>query len=255
LIYEHENIHAAQWHSADILLMEIVIIFNWFNPIVYLFRKELKNVHEFIADEGAIKLSGNKKEYARLLFSQTFETPINNLVNPFFNQKLLKQRIMMIQKNKSQKSALLKYLFALPLFALMLTLSSATVSNTASDKINHLPEAVMLPQQKDTRIFTEVEQAPSFPGGIDKFYKFIGQNIKYPVVAREKKVEGKVLVTFIVEKDGSLSNVKILKEPGAGCGNEALRVIKLSPKWVAGVQNGHKVRVQYTLPINFTLKV
>jgi len=96
LICEHENIHAAQWHSADVLLMEIVIIFNWFNPLVYLFRKELKNLHEFIADEGALKLSESKKEYAMLLFSQTFETHVNNLVNPFFNQILLKHRFLMI---------------------------------------------------------------------------------------------------------------------------------------------------------------
>ncbi|MBV8389555.1 MAG: energy transducer TonB [Mucilaginibacter sp.] len=189
-----------------------------------------------------------------LLFSQTFETPINNLVNPFFNQKLLKQRIMMIQKNKSQKSALLKYLLSLPLFVLMLILSSATVNNTTSNKTNNLSETVIPPQQKDTRIFTEVEQAPEFQGGIDKFYKFLGQNIKYPAVAKEKKVEGKVFVSFIVEKDGSLSNIKVLKEPGSGCGNEALRVMKLSPKWKPGVQNGHKVRVQYTLPITFALK-
>ena len=99
LIREHEHIHASQWHSVDVLLMELVVIINWFNPAVYLFKKELKNVHEFIADEGALKISTSKKEYAMLLFSQTFETPINNLVNPFFNQKLLKQRIMMIQKN------------------------------------------------------------------------------------------------------------------------------------------------------------
>ena len=252
LVSEHENIHAAQWHSVDVLLMEIVIIFNWFNPLVYLFRKEMKNVHEFIADEGALKLSGSKKEYAMLLFSQTFEIPINNLVNPFFNQKLLKQRIMMIQKDKSQKSALLKYLLALPLFIMMLALSSSTIAKneamTASEK------AMVSLQQKDDKVFTAVEHAPDFPGGVDKFYKFLQQNIKYPADARNKKIEGKVYVTFIVEKDGSLSHLKVIRDPGAGCGAEAARVMKLSPKWNAGVQNGHKVRVQYTLPINFTLK-
>jgi TonB family protein len=252
LISEHENIHAAQWHSMDVLLMEIVIIFNWFNPLVYLFRKELKNVHEFIADEGALKLSDSKKDYAILLFSQTFETPINNLVNPFFNQKLLKQRIMMIQKNKSQKSALLKYLLAVPLFALMLTLSSAAI--VKNETVISSEKTVLPPQQKDTRIFTEVEHVPNYPGGVNKFYKFLQQNIKYPAEARNKKIEGKVFVSFIVEKDGSLSNLKVLRDPGAGCGAEAVRVMKLSPKWNAGVQNGHKVRVQYTLPISFTLK-
>jgi TonB family protein len=252
LVSEHENIHAAQWHSVDVLLMEIVIIFNWFNPLVYLFRKELKNIHEFIADEGALKLSGSKKEYAMLLFSQTFETPISNLVNPFFNQKLLKQRIMMIQKDKSQKSALLKYLLAAPLFVMMLALSSSTIAK--NEAITASEKAMVSPQQKDNKVFTAVEHAPDYPGGVNKFYKFLQQNIKYPADARNKKIEGKVFVTFIVEKDGSLSNLKIIRDPGAGCGAEALRVMKLSPKWNAGVQNGHKVRVQYTLPINFTLK-
>lgn len=252
LICEHENIHAAQWHSVDVLLIEIVIIFNWFNPLVYLFRKELKNVHEFIADEGALKLSASKKEYAMLLFSQTFETPINNLVNPFFNQKLLKQRIMMIQKDKSQKSALLKYLLAVPLFALMLTLSSTTIARNEVAVTSE--KAILPPVQKDNKVFTEVEHEPSFPGGLDKFYKFLQQNIKYPAEARKKTVQGKVFITFVIEKDGSLSNMKVLRDPGYGCGAEAVRVMKLSPKWKPGIQNGHKVRVQYTMPINFTLK-
>jgi len=252
LISEHEHIHAAQWHSVDVLLMEIVIVFNWFNPLVYLFRKELKNVHEFIADEGALKLSGSKKEYAMLLFSQTFETPINNLVNSFFNQKLLKQRIMMIQKDKSQKSALLKYLLAVPLFALMLTLSSATIAK--NEVLTSTEKATLFPQQKDDKVFTEVEHVPNYPGGVDKFYKFLQENIKYPAEAKSKKIQGKVFVSFIVEKDGSLSGIKTIRDPGAGCGPEAVRVMKLSPKWNPGVQNGHKVRVQYTLPISFTLK-
>jgi len=243
LISEHEHIHAAQWHSLDVLLMEIIIIFNWFNPLMYLFRKELKNVHEFIADEGALKLSGSKKDYAMLLFSQTFETPINNLVNPFFNQKLLKQRIMMIQKDKSQKSALLKYLLAVPLFVLMLTLSSATI----------VKNEVLTSTEKAT-LFPEVEHVPNYPGGVDKFYKFLQENIKYPAEAKSKKIQGKVFVSFIVEKDGSLSGIKAVRDPGAGCGPEAVRVMKLSPKWNPGIQNGHKVRVQYTLPISFTLK-
>ena len=252
LIREHEHIHASQWHSVDILLMELVVIINWFNPVVYLFRKELKNVHEFIADEGALKVSSSKKEYAMLLFSQTFETPINNLVNPFFNQKLLKQRIMMIQKNKSHKSALLKYLLVVPLSLLMLTLSSATMVKNEVEVTSE--KASLFPQQKDTRVFTEVEHAPSYPGGINNFFQFLQQNIKYPVEAKNKKVEGKVFVSFIVEEDGSLSNLKVLRDPGAGCGAEALRVMKLSPKWNPGIQNKHKVRVQYTMPISFTLK-
>lgn len=257
LICEHESIHAAQWHSADILLMEIVVIFNWFNPAVYFFRKELKTVHEFIADEGVIRLAGDKNEYAMLLLSQTFETSINHLVNTFFNQTLLKQRIMMIQKNKSRKRALLKYGLSAPLFPLMLILSSATADNySARTKRNAMSGNEILNSSQTDKgpVFTAVEKAPSFPGGEHKFAAYLGHHIKYPALMRQKKVEGRVLISFIVEKDGSLSSLKVLREPGYGSGKETLRVLSLSPKWEPGVQNGKKVRVQYTIPINFTLK-
>ena len=255
LICEHENIHASQWHSADIILMEIVVIFNWFNPAVYFFRKELKNVHEFIADEGALRSARNKREYAMLLVSQTFEVPINNLVNTFFNQNLLKQRIMMIQKNKSRKRALLKYLLSAPVFVLMLILSSATVdgySVTPHTKSVTDNTAIDLPQSN--KVFTAVEHEPAFPGGQQKFMEFLSHNIKYPALMKQKKAEGRVIISFIVEEDGSLSNMKILRDPGYGSGKEAVRVLGLSPKWEPGLQNGKKVRVQYTVPINFTLK-
>ncbi|MGZ3813692.1 MAG: M56 family metallopeptidase, partial [Mucilaginibacter sp.] len=237
LIYEHESIHAAQWHSLDIILMEIVLVFNWFNPAMYYFRKELKKLHEFIADEGVLRSVGSKKEYAMLLLSQTFEVPINNLVNTFFNQNLLKQRIMMIQKNRSQKKALLKYGLSLPLFVLMIILSSATMINSSNsffpDK-NPLQSKAKSSQTDQGPIFTEVEHVPSYPGGVDKFYAFLQKNIKYPAKMREKNVQGKVYIGFIVEKDGTLSNLKILREPGYGSGKEALRVMSLSPKWEPG---------------------
>ena len=158
----------------------------------------------------------------------------------------------MIQKDKSQKSAMLKYLLAVPLFVLMLTLSSATIAR--NETLNSTEKAALFLQQKDDKVFSAVEHVPNYPGGVDKFFKFLQQNIKYPAEAKNKKIEGKVFVSFIVEKDGSLSNLKILRDPGAGCGAEAVRVMKLSPKWNPGIQNGHKVRVQYTMPISFTLK-
>jgi TonB family protein len=250
LICQHENIHAEQWHSADILFIEIVIVFNWFNPAVYFFRKELKNIHEFIADEGVLRYAGNKREYAMLLLSQTFETPINNLVNTFFNQNLLKQRIMMIQKNKSPKNVLIKYFLAAPLLMLMIILSSATTNSKASGTLSNNT----LPLNKQGKVYTAVDKVPSFPGGTDKFYEFLRTNIKYPAEMRQKKIEGKVFISFIVEQDGSLSNIKVIKEPGYGSGKEAARVLGISPKWEPGMQNNKKVRVAYTMPISFTLK-
>jgi TonB family protein len=209
-------------------------------------------VHEFIADEGALKLAASKKEYALLLLSQTFEIPINNLVNTFFNQNLLKQRIMMIQRNKSRKRALLKYGLSAPLFAMMLIFSSATVANPTPGLT-----AVKHPQTKqagDDKVFTQVEQAPTYRGGLTRFYEFLAHNIHYPAAAKEKKIQGKVFLTFIVEADGRLTHIKILRDIGYGCGKEAARVLAMSPKWNPGIQNGHKVRVQYNVPVSFTLE-
>jgi len=103
------------------------------------------------------------------------------------------------------------------------------------------------------KIFTSVEQQPLFPGGIDAFYKFLGKNIRYPAVARENGTQGKVIMQFVVEKDGSLTDIKVARGIGDGCDEEATRVLKASPHWSAGVQNGRKVRVAYTVPISFTL--
>jgi TonB family protein len=243
-ISEHEKIHARQWHTADILFAEIMLILNWFNPAVYYIRKELKNVHEFIADEGALRSSGNKKEYAMLLVSQTFEVPINNLVNTFFNQNLLKQRIMMIQKNRSAKSALVRYALLIPVLGMMAILSSATVGNS-TDRSK---------QAGNDKVYTEVDQLPSFPGGQQKFGEFLAKNIKYPTAMKEKGVQGKVFVSFVVEKDGALSNFKILKDVGYGAGKEAMRVLAMSPKWNPGSKKGKKVRSLFTVPISYTLE-
>ena len=130
VIMAHEEVHARQWHSADVLLIELVMIINWFNPVVYLYRRYIKQTHEFIADRDALKAGASKAEYAMLLLSQTFNTPAHHLLNPFFNSSVLKKRILMLQKNKSGYSALLKYGFSAPLFALMLALSSATINNS-----------------------------------------------------------------------------------------------------------------------------
>ena len=103
------------------------------------------------------------------------------------------------------------------------------------------------------KIFTAVEISPEFPGGDAAFSEFLRSHIKYPQGAREENITGRVYVQFIVERDGSLTDVKVLREPGYGLGDEAKRVIKLSPKWHVGIQNGHPVRVVYVVPVNFSL--
>ncbi len=301
IINAHEQVHARQWHSADVFIIEAVMIINWFNPVVYFYRRAIKHVHEFIADSHAIKAADNRADYAMLLLTKAFEVPTHNLVNHFFNHSLLKQRIVMLQKNKSQRIKLIKYGLSAPLFVLMLVLSSATVNNSRAVKIinqkaeqvlarpaitvnvtnkpvdlvngnptDAVSSAIVKTNDQDikkdltvsatdtlnkdnSQVFAAVEQAPSFPGGFDAFYKFLARNTVYPAAMRANNVQGKVIVTFVVEKDGSLSNVRALRGPGYGANEEAVRVVSLSPKWTPGNQNGRAVRVQFTTSIMFSL--
>jgi len=103
------------------------------------------------------------------------------------------------------------------------------------------------------KVYESVENEPAFPGGIDKFYAFLQKTMRYPAVDRENNVTGKVFVQFVVERDGSLTDVKALRGPSQTLQDEAARAVKASPHWTPGIQNGRKVRVQYTVPVNFTL--
>jgi len=109
-------------------------------------------------------------------------------------------------------------------------------------------------EEKEDEIFQVVEQDPEFPGGVEALYKFVQQNIKYPQLAKENNITGRVFVQFVVEKDGSVSNVRAARDIGGGCGAEAVRVVKSMPKWKPGKQRGKAVRAAYTLPVNFNLQ-
>lgn len=134
IITAHEQAHANQWHTVDVLLIEAVAIINWFNPIVYLYRLEIKHIHEYIADRHALENGIDKAEYAMLLLNQTLKTP-HELVTPFFNHSLLKQRIIMLQKSRSRRTALLKYGLSAPLFIMMMILGSVTISKSNTIKL------------------------------------------------------------------------------------------------------------------------
>lgn len=118
--------------------------------------------------------------------------------------------------------------------------TTKTESNTA---VNAIEEDV----------FVVVEEDPEFPGGMEALYRYLASNIKYPENAKKERIQGKVYVSFVIEKDGSVSNIKVLRDIGGGCGEEAVRVVKQMPKWKPGRQRGKRVRTQYNLPINFNL--
>lgn len=379
VVLEHEYVHIRQLHSADVILFEVIGVLCWFNPVVYFYKKSIKNIHEFIADDIASRFEPSKADYAMLLFSQQFGLNPHQLTNQFLNQSTLKRRIEMLQKPRSRKIALLKYGFTAPLFALMLVIASASIAKnkeikkaeklvviaaempvkvllenplqekiTSDDNIitgnitakedgkplpgvvikvvgknettttdvngnyrvnalpndeltfsfigfemntvpitdkktinvslksdnnpnlpsstennaiisNSLAEVVVTGYAKNGKpineeIFTTVEENPRYPGGIKEMYRFIGQNIKYPAAAQKANTQGKVFVKFIVRKDGSTSDMTVLKGIGNGCDEETVRVIGMMPKWNAGKQNGVPVNVYFTMPVSFVLE-
>lgn len=109
-------------------------------------------------------------------------------------------------------------------------------------------------EEVEEEIFLVVEEDAEFPGGLEALSKYLSENIKYPQLAKENNIEGRVFVSFVVEKDGRVGNIKILRDIGGGCGAEAVRVVKSMPRWKPGKQRGKPVRSQFNLPVNFNLK-
>lgn len=182
----------------------------------------------------------------------------------------------MMTKKRTTRLARIKLLFALPLaLTMMLVLSfSPDILAQTEEKVPPPPpkktateEKVIQPDQKPKKvevievkgeedkppIFTVVEEMPSFPGGKKALYAYLGDNIKYPDVAKKEGIQGTVYVTYVVEKDGAISHAKVLRGVHESLDKEAVRVIKTMPKWEPGKQRGESVRVQYTLPIKYTL--
>lgn len=214
-IVQHEYVHIRQLHSADVLLFELVAIFNWFNPIVYAYKQSIRLIHEFIADEIASQEEASKADYALLLFHQQFGLQPIPLTNTFFNPSLLKLRIAMLQKERSDRDSLLKYGLIAPLFLLMLTLSSATLATKslakvekqmeeiskqtvapqvptrtaqevlANDGINLSSAFIVSPsiaEEMNTKVqkVDETDQPASFKGGLEGLAMYLRTNLKYP---------------------------------------------------------------------------
>lgn len=130
----------------------------------------------------------------------------------------------------------------------------STVTQEGNKDIIDVPTDPVVTDPDEGKIFTVVEEMPSFPGGEEKLFDYLRKNIKFPPVARENGIQGRVFVTFVVDKDGRVKDARILRGIGGGCDEEALRVISNMPDWKPGKQNGRSVSVQYNLPVNFTLK-
>jgi TonB family protein len=254
-ILAHEKAHVDQRHSIDVILMEIIAIVQWFNPVVWFYRTLLREVHEFQADRITLKNGVEKAGYMQLLLAMAIELKPADITNSFCQTKL-KRRLKMITKIKNSRFAGVKFILAIPLLAIFLwavSCTNAQKSNKEAGKDSTQQSVVSDPASKG-EAYQVVDEMPVYPGGDEARAKFIGSNIKYPQAAKEKGVQGKVFVSFVIETDGSVSEVKTQQGIGSGCDEEAMRVVKMMPKWTPGKQAGKTVRVAFTMPIKFALE-
>ncbi len=274
----HEQTHVRQWHSLDIILVEILILFSWWNPFVWLMKREMAMNLEYLADNGVLREGIDSREYQFHLLRLTYHETAVQIVNNF-NVSQLKQRIMMMNKTKSTTPVLAKYLLILPLALMLITANSAyaarkeaksgqTAGAVRSVLLNENVSSPVLydretenmqdppPVKKEDamqEIFVVVENMPEFPGGNEAMMQFLADNIQYPEVAKENGIQGRVICQFVVLKDGTVSDVKIIRGVDPSIDAEAVRVLKMMPDWKPGTQRGQAVNVRFTLPVAFSL--
>ena len=373
----HEEAHIRNRHSLDLLLVELCVWLQWFNPAAWLLKQELQNVHEYEADEAVLRQGIDAKRYQMLLIKKAVGARLYSIANSF-NHSSLKKRITMMIRKKSNPWARAKYLYVLPLAAVTVAafarpeisepldeISSVEVNDLSAITGNNSPENLSVPsnsaadvtlkmkvtdqtgspivgasvlivnstsgtltdlegnftlkvgddqrisvsyigmksvelsvkeclekQIKEVRltsdadsgpqltvvsqssesasqkapqhnttsepqnteeVFMVVENMPEFPGGLNACLKFLADHVAYPKEAAEKKIQGRVIVQFVVMKDGSIANARVIRSVDPLLDAEALRVIGLMPKWKPGTQRGQAVNVKFTMPITFRL--
>ena len=248
-ILKHEQTHARQWHSMDVILCELINIVCWFNPFAWLIKTEIRLNLEYLADNKVAETTSDCKLYQYHLLNLVNKNVQTGLCNNF-NVSHLKRRIIMMNKKRTHTTGRIKYALFVPLAAALLIASNIScISSEKQEEISEKQES----RAAEGEVFMVVEEMPEFPGGMGECMKWLGQNIKYPADAKEKGVQGRVIVQFVVEKDGTIVNAKVVRGVDPDLDAEALRVVNQSPKWKPGKQKGEAVRVKYTLPIMFKL--
>ena len=254
-ILAHERTHVCQLHSIDMMIGELLSVLCWINPATWLLRREIRQNLEFLADNRVLSSGYDSKNYQYHLLRLTSEKPTIKLVNNF-NVLPLKKRIVMMNKEKTPKTGLLKYSVIVPL-ALVLILGSNAQTLMASAqepmKSTKIEIKKIVISNENEEAYENVEVLPEFPGGIEGLMKYIKDNLKYPADAIENQIEGRVVVKFIINKIGEVADMEVLHSLHPSCDDEAIRVIRAMPKWTPGKQDGKDVAVFFTLPIAYKL--
>jgi TonB family protein len=267
----HESVHVEKKHTWDLLLLQFAKAIFWFNPIIFLYERSVREVHEFQADQGVTK-SYSQIAYSRLLLRLLTKQSSWQFVNSF-NQFQTKKRIIMMTKTNSKTIQKVRFLLVLPLLAMFLFVFSCEREELTPQpsEVADFPEILEVPltekpapvtsnenpdlviEADADAVFDLVEEQPIPQGGMDGWNQYLAKNIKYPAEARENGIEGTVIVMFEIHEDGSINNVEILRGIGESADQEAIRVVQNSPKWEPGKQRGRQVKTRMRLPISFKL--
>jgi TonB family protein len=243
-IIQHENVHSRQLHSVDLIFAEIMLIIQWFNPIAYLIRNYIKENHEFLADNQVIETTGHTENYQALLIAHSSPV-LTNILTHNFSYSLIKRRLHMMKKPRNP------FRFGLGLVGVILTSLVVIMACSRSDR--GLTDQNTDHKSLTDSTYTVVDNMPEFPGGMDSLVGYLSRSILYPAEAKDNEVTGKVVVGFVIDKDGSVRDVHVVKGIGYGCDKEAQRVIAEMPPWTPGSHEGRAVKVSYMIPITFNL--
>ena len=270
-ILAHERGHIRLHHSWDLLFVDTLTALQWYNPAMWMLRSDLRAIHEYEADAAVLSQGINARQYQYLLITKAAGIGGYSLANGI-SHSTLKNRINMMLHTKSNRSRLLKLLALLPIVGIALAVNAEKVVDVRYDepqkqntkkKVKGVAEKKADTSETNTAVgtfepvqgdvFDVVEEMPQYPGGPQALFKFLGENVQYPAEAEKAGIQGRVIATFVVEKDGSISQPTIVKSVDPLLDAEAIRVISAMPNWIPGKQNGKVVRVKYTVPLSFNL--
>ncbi len=222
MVLQHEKSHVEQWHSLDVLAAEIVGAVFFYNPFIYLIKKEIRINLEYLADNNCVEHKEEKKAYQTAILQIAVNQPYVSISN-HFNYSPIKQRIMMLNKRKSNKIAMLKYIGILPMMFALFLLSQCTKSTKEGAENNLIGDLQMSIKEEKFKMqetikevvdFSRIDTPPMFSGGNKVFMNYLASNTKYPEKAKENKVEGRVYIQFVVDSLGKVKDVNVLKASG-----------------------------------------
>lgn len=256
----HEQTHVRQYHSMDVLLTETVNALLWVNPFSWLLKREVRENLEYLADRKVLESGIERKSYQYHLLGLSYRQ--DNALTNSFNVVSLKRRIVMMNRRRTGIVGYVKYtLLTFPVLFLLIAGNVACTS--ALTEQDSQVETVVLTGAKvkeeesvtvEDEVFEEAELMPEFPGGIKKLLNFLNKNIVYPQAAIDAEIQGRVVVQFIVEKDGTPGNFEIMRPVSPELDVEVLRVLRLMPEWKPAMKNGQAVRCKLTVPVTFRLQ-